>query len=60
MNSKQVIVYGLLESTNDLRSIFVGHIHFKKLMNFENLLKYFIVVCPGSGKRNKLSFIHTY
>ena len=60
MNSKQVIVYGLLESTNDLRSIFVGHIHFKKLTNFENLLKYFIVACPGSGKRNKLSFIHTY
>ena len=31
MNNKQVLVYGLLESTNDLRSIFVGHIHFKKL-----------------------------
>ena len=32
MNNKKVFVYGLLESTNDLRSIFVGHIDFKKLM----------------------------
>ena len=31
MNNKQVLVYGLLESTNDLRSISVRHIHFKKL-----------------------------
>ena len=31
MNNKKVFVYGLLESTNDLRSIFVGHIDFKKL-----------------------------
>ena len=40
MNNKQVLVYGLLESTNDSRSIFVEHIHFKKLMNFQ---KYFAV-----------------
>ena len=28
MNNKQVLVYGVLESTNDFRSVFVGHIHF--------------------------------
>ena len=28
------LIYGLLESTDDLRSIFVGHIYFKKLMKF--------------------------
>ena len=31
MSNKQVLVYGVLESTNDLRSVFVGHIHFKNL-----------------------------
>ena len=35
MSNKQVLVYGVLESTNDLRSVFVGHIHFKKLMKFQ-------------------------
>ena len=30
MNNKKVLLYRLLESTNDLRSIFVGHIHFIK------------------------------
>ena len=60
MNNKQVLVYGVLESTNDLRSIFMGHIHFKKLMNFENILKYFTVACPGSGTRNKVSFNYIY
>ena len=34
MNNKQVLVYGLLQSTNDLRSIFVENIHSKKLMKF--------------------------
>ena len=57
MNNKQVLVYGLLESTSDWGSVFVGHIHFKKLMNFENLLKYFTVAWPGSGTENKISFI---
>ena len=57
MNNKQVLIYGLLESTSDLGRVFVGHIHFKKLMNFENLLKYFIVAWPGSGTENKVSFI---
>ena len=43
MNNKQVLVYGLLESANDFRSIFVGHIHFKNLRNFKNLFKYLAV-----------------
>ena len=34
MNNKQALVYGVLESTIDLRSVFVGHICFKKLMKF--------------------------
>ena len=60
MNNKQVLVYGLPESTNDLRKIFVGHIHLRNLWNFENLLKYFTVAWPGSGTRNKVSFNHIY
>ena len=28
MSNKQVLVYGVLESTNDLRSVFVGHIYY--------------------------------
>ena len=39
MNNKQVIVYGLLESTNDLRSIFVEHIYFKKLMKLQKCVE---------------------
>ena len=31
MNSTEVLVYGLLEQTYDLRSIFVENIHFMKL-----------------------------
>ena len=60
MNSKEVLVYGVLESRNDLRSVFVGQIRFKKLMKFQNLLKYFTVAWPGSGTRNKVSFNHIY
>ena len=62
MNNKQVLVheYELLESTSHLRSIFMGHIHLKKLMNFENLLKYFTVAWPGYGTRKKVSFNHIY
>ena len=41
MNNKQVFAYGLLLSTNDLRSIFVGHIHFKKLMKFRKFIEIF-------------------
>ena len=51
MNNKQVIVYGLLESTNDLRSIFVGHIHFKKLMKFRKFIEIFH--CCLTRLRNK-------
>ena len=39
MNNNQVFAYGLLLSTNDLRSIFVGHIHFKKLMKFRKFIE---------------------
>ena len=41
MSNKQVLVYGLLELTNDLRSILVGHIHFKKLMKFRKGIEVF-------------------
>ena len=41
MNNKQVLVYGLLESTNDVRSIFVGHIHFKRLIKFRKFVEIF-------------------
>ena len=34
MNNKQVLVYGLLQLTNNLRSIFAENIHSKKLMKF--------------------------
>ena len=42
MNSKHVLVYGVLETANDLRSIFVGHIHFKKLTKFWKFIKIFL------------------
>ena len=57
MNNKQVLFHGFLESTIDLRSIFVGHIHLRNLRNFEHLLKYFTVAWPDSGIRNKFSLI---
>ena len=41
MNNKQVLIYGLLESTNDLRNVFVGHIHFEKLTNFRKFIEIF-------------------
>ena len=43
MDNKQVLAYGALESTHDLRSVFVRHTHFKKIMKFESLLQYFAV-----------------
>ena len=55
MNNKQVLVYGFFESTIDLRSIYVGHIHLRHLWNFEKLLKYFTVAWPRSGTRNEVS-----
>ena len=50
MMNKQVLVYGLLESTNDLRSIFVGHIHFKKITKFQNFIEIFY--CGMTRLRN--------
>ena len=41
MSNKQVVVYGVLESTSDLRGVFVGHIHFKKLMKFRKIIEIF-------------------
>ena len=41
MNNKQVLTNGVLESTNDLRSVFVGHIHFKKLIKFRKFIEIF-------------------
>ena len=34
MNKNEVLVHGDLESTNDLRSVFVGHVHSMKLTKF--------------------------
>ena len=42
MNNKRVLVYGVLEPANDLRSIFVGHIHFKMLTKFWKFIKIFL------------------
>ena len=39
--SNKVLVYGVLESTNNFRSVFVGHIHFKKVMKFRKLIEIF-------------------
>ena len=41
MRNKQVLVYGMLESTKDLRNVFVGHIHFKKTMKFRKFIEIF-------------------
>ena len=41
MSNKQVLVYGVLDSTNYLRSVFVGHIHFKKLIKFQKFTEIF-------------------
>ena len=38
MSNKQVLTYGLLELTNDLRRIFEGQVHFKKLMKFRKFI----------------------
>ena len=44
MNNKQVLVYEVLESTNDLRSMFVVHINFKKLMKFWKFIEIFLLL----------------
>ena len=51
MDNKQVLVDGVLETTNDLRSLFVGHIHFKKLMKFRKFIEIFH--CCMTRHRNK-------
>ena len=38
---QQVLTYGVLESTNDLRGTFMGHNHFKKLMKFRKFIEIF-------------------
>ena len=60
MNNERALVYGLLESTSDLRSIFVGTSILRKLWNSGNLSKYFTVSWPSSGTRNKFPFNHIY
>ena len=40
MNNKHVFVYWVLESRRDLRSIYVGCIHFKKLMGFWKIFEF--------------------
>ena len=41
MKNKEVLVYGMLETTNDLQSIFVGHMLFKKVMKFRKFIEIF-------------------
>ena len=41
MSNKQVLVNGVLESINDLRSVFVGHSHFKKVIKFGKFVEIF-------------------
>ena len=59
MNNKQVPVYRLLGSTNDLRSIFVGHIYFKKLMIFRKFIEIFRC-CITRLKNKKYVFFQSY
>ena len=40
ISNKEVLDYGVLESINDL-TVFVGHIHFKKLMKFRKFIEIF-------------------
>ena len=41
MNIRQVLIEVVSQSTNDLRGPFVGHIHFKKPMEFQKFMKCF-------------------
>ena len=41
MSNKQALVYGVLESANDLRSVFVRHSHFKKPTKFRKFIELF-------------------
>ena len=51
MNNKQVLVYSVLEPTNDLRGTYVEHIHFKKLMKLQKFIEIFH--CYLTKLRNK-------
>ena len=51
---QQLLIYGVLESTNDLRGTFVGHIHFRKFIEI------FCCAWLDSGPKNKISFNHIY
>ena len=60
-SNKQVLVYGLLDLTNDLKIIFVGHIHFEKLMKFRKFIEIFRC-CMNRirSKKYKFSFNYIY
>ena len=56
MNNKKVLVYGLLESTNDLRTIFVGHIDFKKLMKIWKFIEIYSLLL-GQAQKQETRFL---
>ena len=58
MSNKQVLVYGVLESTNDLRSVFVGHIHFKKIMKFRKFIEIFHCCMTSLSNTNLGGFLY--
>ena len=41
MSNKKVLIYGVLESKNDLRNIFFGTHYFKKLMKSRKFIEIF-------------------
>ena len=51
VNNKHVLIYGVLESTNDLRIVFVGHICFKKFLKSRKFIEIFH--CCMARLRNK-------
>ena len=56
MNKKQVLVYGVLEPTNDLRSVFVGYIRFKKLTKFRKFVETFFLL-HDQAQEQEIRFI---
>ena len=59
MNNKQVLAFILLKSTNDLKSIFVGHIHFKKLTKCQKFIEIFHY-CLTRLRNKKQGFFWLY
>ena len=57
ISHKQVLVHRVLESTNDLRSVFVGNIHFKKLMKFRKFIEIFHCCITSFRNTNVDGFI---